>query len=166
MLTREEKNARRRQRFLERYTTDPDYRKGRIIAAIQSARRRKPWLKWTPEQKENRNRKARERRAADPLVRERQKIAYLTRTPEQKARYLAARRLKVLGCTPTRANPGACECCGRLSKAMNVDHCHRTGVFRGWLCNTCNRAAGMLGDTINGAKNLVAYYERFGLDLL
>lgn len=27
---------------------------------------------------------------------------------------------------------------------IRVDHCHRTGDFRGWLCHTCNTSLGVL----------------------
>ena len=30
------------------------------------------------------------------------------------------------------------------------DHCHETLQHRGWLCDNCNRAMGMLGDDIAG----------------
>jgi hypothetical protein len=50
---------------------------------------------------------------------------------------------------PTRPSPPLCELCGRppRSRALNLDHCHGTGEFRGWLCSNCNRGIGMLGDT-------------------
>jgi len=50
-----------------------------------------------------------------------------------------------------------CACCGveentaayGFNKSLNfsVDHCHEGGGVRGLLCNQCNRAIGMLGDT-------------------
>ena len=52
-----------------------------------------------------------------------------------------------------------CDRCGRdpgpkkndLTKAKLVfDHCHETLQHRGWLCDNCNRAMGMLGDDIAG----------------
>jgi len=52
-----------------------------------------------------------------------------------------------------------CDRCGRNpgpkkndpTKAKLVfDHCHETLVHRGWLCDNCNRAMGMLGDDISG----------------
>ena len=39
-----------------------------------------------------------------------------------------------------------CECCGKVfeppKKAFNdkqLDHCHKTGIFRNILCNKCNK---------------------------
>lgn len=48
--------------------------------------------------------------------------------------------------TISRAKPERCEIC-ELSEEHNgrtlaLDHCHKTGKFRGWLCNTCNLALG------------------------
>jgi hypothetical protein len=42
-------------------------------------------------------------------------------------------------------------------KTMRVDHCHKTGNFRGILCNTCNTGLGYLGDTIKSLTNAVNY---------
>jgi hypothetical protein len=65
---------------------------------------------------------------------------------------------------PTRPMPAVCECCGGLPKGKHktlvVDHDHETGVFRGWLCDICNRAIGMLGDSVAATKRAVAYLER------
>ncbi len=45
---------------------------------------------------------------------------------------------------------------------MHLDHDHTTGKFRGWLCNCCNRAFGMLGDTISGLERALDYLRRNG----
>ena len=40
-----------------------------------------------------------------------------------------------------------------IQQRQNVlvfDHCHETLQHRGWLCDNCNRAMGMLGDDIAG----------------
>jgi hypothetical protein len=44
----------------------------------------------------------------------------------------------------------ACDRCRRTDKKLVFDHCHITFVHRGWLCDNCNRAMGMLGDNIEG----------------
>ena len=64
--------------------------------------------------------------------------------------------------TPTRSAPALCECCGRLpgKKALALDHCHVSGAFRGWLCGSCNRSIGQLGDQIDGLMNAVRYLQR------
>lgn len=58
------------------------------------------------------------------------------------------------------AYTGQCHCCGEyddnLSKSLCVDHCHETGRFRGWLCNSCNKALGLCRDN---PRMLVEYLE-------
>lgn len=49
----------------------------------------------------------------------------------------------------TRPEPKHCELCGGVTsdgRAMSLDHCHVTGVFRGWLCSNCNTAIGLMKD--------------------
>lgn len=62
----------------------------------------------------------------------------------------------------TRPCPVGCEACGRKSKrgALCLDHDHTTGAFRGWLCDRCNRAAGLLGDKTTGVRLLLVYLEK------
>ena len=55
-----------------------------------------------------------------------------------------------------------CAICGKPQKDERrnfaVDHCHRTGIIRGILCNFCNaRLLKHLGDDIPRAKGLVRY---------
>ena len=47
----------------------------------------------------------------------------------------------------------------RLGKPMrlSVDHCHDTNKVRGLLCNTCNRAIGLLKHDIGAMHSAVAY---------
>ena len=62
---------------------------------------------------------------------------------------------------PTRPVPDHCELCGSQPKkqALNLDHCHVTGGFRGWLCGTCNRALGHFGDNIEGLEKAIKYLK-------
>jgi hypothetical protein len=66
--------------------------------------------------------------------------------------------------TPTRPRPPACECCGRNvfleNKRLAVDHDHVSGAFRGWLCNRCNMAIGLLGDDLASVEKAAAYLRR------
>lgn len=48
---------------------------------------------------------------------------------------------------------------GKDSTALVVDHCHHTGKVRGVLCNRCNRALGVLGDSASNVRGLLAYIE-------
>ena len=67
-----------------------------------------------------------------------------------------------------------CAVCGRPEKdngkfVLSVDHDHNccpTGgscgqCVRGLLCNRCNRALGLLGDSIEVMKAMIAYLESF-----
>ena len=52
---------------------------------------------------------------------------------------------------PKRPELGTpCDRCGRTDKKLVFDHCHETLQHRGWLCDNCNRAMGMLGDDVAG----------------
>lgn len=42
----------------------------------------------------------------------------------------------------------------------NVDHCHSTQKVRGILCPNCNKALGMVGDSIAILQSLVAYLQK------
>jgi|13_taG_2_1085334.scaffolds.fasta_scaffold62809_2 hypothetical protein len=44
-----------------------------------------------------------------------------------------------------RFKPVNCECCGK-SAGLDLDHCHETGSFRGFICRSCNKTLGLAGD--------------------
>lgn len=53
---------------------------------------------------------------------------------------------------------GKCAIC-RKARALDVDHCHVTGVVRGLLCRGCNVGLGMLGDNAAGLRRAIKYLE-------
>jgi len=60
---------------------------------------------------------------------------------------------------------GLCVICeqpetGSKNKKLSADHCHISGVFRGLLCNRCNRAIGLFGDNPD-LLDAAASYLRF-----
>lgn len=63
-----------------------------------------------------------------------------------------------------RPKPVNCEACGKdttgIYRGMVLDHCHKTGNFRGWLCSRCNVALGMLDDDPNKLVGLIRYLEK------
>jgi hypothetical protein len=40
-----------------------------------------------------------------------------------------------------------------------VDHCHQTGRVRGILCNPCNTALGLLGDSADNLQRGIEYLK-------
>lgn len=54
-----------------------------------------------------------------------------------------------------------CALCSRVGPLV-VDHNHKTGKVRGMLCQTCNKALGMLGDDVEGLERALVYV-RLGL---
>jgi hypothetical protein len=69
-------------------------------------------------------------------------------------------RYKVL---PSRPCPEHCECCGvpfaETRHGACFDHDHKTGLFRGWLCNFCNTGLGRLGDCREGVIRMLEYLD-------
>jgi hypothetical protein len=65
--------------------------------------------------------------------------------------YMAAAKRRSRGLPePTRPTPTHCELCGGKPDehcSLHLDHDHRTGKFRGWICSDCNLGLGKLGDT-------------------
>jgi len=67
---------------------------------------------------------------------------------------------------------GVCAICFKEEKAktarltnnetlsMAVDHCHTTGKVRGLLCMKCNRAIGLLEDSIDNLNSAIKYLTK------
>ncbi len=65
---------------------------------------------------------------------------------------------KLHGSTKPIGTP--CDCCGRTTSKLSLDHDHETDELRGWLCQTCNVAIGSLGDNIEGVARALDYLKR------
>ncbi len=59
-----------------------------------------------------------------------------------------------------------CDMCGRIENITEqknsrivFDHDHKTGKFRGWICDSCNRGLSNLGDDIDGVMNALNYLK-------
>jgi hypothetical protein len=52
-----------------------------------------------------------------------------------------------------------CAICGEkdFKKRLSVDHCHKTGKFRGLLCQTCNTSLGGFKDNVELLKSAIKY---------
>lgn len=64
---------------------------------------------------------------------------------------------------PSIECPYPCDCCNKsiiTTKTIQLDHCHETGMFRGWLCKECNISMGNLGDNIEGMIRVIKYLNR------
>ena len=62
-----------------------------------------------------------------------------------------------------------CPVCKRTYEAIKflgnrhggwcLDHDHKTGKFRGWLCHDCNKALGFFKDNVGLLKSAIEYIE-------
>ena len=71
----------------------------------------------------------------------------------------AAWKLRRLEKKAGRPRPQACEVCGRRNGRYGImfDHDHKTGVFRGWLCYSCNTILGHVNDNPEILRKLIDY---------
>lgn len=53
-----------------------------------------------------------------------------------------------------------CDICGRVTIRMAIDHCHTTGKVRGLLCKDCNTALGIVEESPERLRALIAYIEQ------
>lgn len=84
--------------------------------------------------------------------------------PCNKQERVAEKELKkIYGNTRSLGTP--CDNCGKTTSKLSLDHCHETGEFRGWLCQLCNNAIGMLGDDLDSLRRAVEYLEKSKLGL-
>ena len=87
-----------------------------------------------------------------------------------KAKERTAIRKKFKGMKPPSYGT-PCQCCNKPVYASKetipegvdgtwvwqLDHCHETGEFRGWLCKKCNTGLGNLGDNLESLERAVTY---------
>jgi hypothetical protein len=113
------------------------------------------WQRMTPEAREERRRKRRERYDAakikDYLLRQ----TYGISASEYEAR--------------VKAQGGVCAICRRAergvdkrlgtSRKLAVDHCHKTGIVWGLLCRGCNQGLGQFGDDPTQLRAALRYLE-------
>ena len=48
----------------------------------------------------------------------------------------------------------------KVKRKWNLDHCHETNTFRGFLCSSCNKALGFFGEDIQVFKRIIRYLEK------
>lgn len=111
--------------------------------------------------KRNYQREYQRRRFADPAKRAKKNAyyrayAYTPKVGVQRRKYRLAVRVALAG----RPKPAECEVCGRGDQKIHFDHCHRTGMFRGWLCSCCNLTVGRMKDDPELLRKLAIYTER------
>jgi len=86
------------------------------------------------------------------------------RTPESIIRNEAERRRKIEGGYNIllAQQGGTCAICNRPpgKQRLYVDHCHKTGVFRGLLCATCNSNLGKWRDSIETLERAADYLRK------
>lgn len=80
--------------------------------------------------------------------------------------YTPARRARTYGITvaeveamEARFDAHGCDLCGTKRGKACIDHDHVTGIVRGILCQPCNTAIGVLGDTPEGLQAALDYLE-------
>lgn len=129
----------------------------------------------TPEQRESRRTYDREwarknpgakhawRRANPDKARESARVSVARARAQNPAKWRARARREKGYPEPTRPEPTTCEICGQppngRTRTLHLDHDHKTGKFRGWLCDSHNRALGHFKDDPNLLRKAIAYLE-------
>lgn len=54
--------------------------------------------------------------------------------------------------------PDKCQLCNK-EKKTELDHCHETHEFRGWLCNNCNSGLGRFQDSVELLETAIKYLK-------
>ena len=58
-----------------------------------------------------------------------------------------------------RPRPRSCEICGEFHLRIVFDHCHESGIFRGLLCDRCNKTLGLVHDSEVLLRKLAQYLD-------
>lgn len=103
-------------------------------------------------------RKLRRRRRADP---EKARLSCL------KSRVRKDYGLELEKYLSLRSFVPRCPICNRKftkTKPSCLDHCHKTGSLRGFLCFKCNTALGLLRDSVGAMQRAILYLTKPPLD--
>lgn len=87
--------------------------------------------------------------------------ARIARDPEaHRTKSREAKRRQLGFPTPRYPMPALCEWPNCTRAAACLDHCHLTGVHRGWLCMRHNSGLGLIGDTDGALSAGLVYLSR------
>jgi hypothetical protein len=62
-----------------------------------------------------------------------------------------------------RKKPKVCDVCRRRGQPIHYDHCHKSKLFRGWLCRDYNTTLGYAHDSTKVLNRLIEYLTNFKL---
>jgi len=115
--------------------------------------------------------------ASDPeLARERWRAGYRRNAERIRAQKLDQHYRKRYGMTAVEvaalreARSGLCEICDQPARggtgrgphrSLHVDHCHKSGKFRGLLCSNCNTMLGLAGEDPARLQAGIDYLTKF-----
>ena len=117
------------------------FKKYNVCKSCDAARRRSDYASLTGEKKED--------HAKRQKIREYKRIYNL---PHEIAEQLAISR------------EGVCKICNERSLLV-VDHCHKTGEVRGFICKYCNSLLGYAKDNIEILQNSISYLNKENFDV-
>ena len=65
---------------------------------------------------------------------------------------------------PKKGDYFHCPICKRTliiekSRDVNLDHCHKTGEIRGWVCNDCNTGMGKFKDDVSVIQRAIQWLK-------
>jgi hypothetical protein len=142
------------KRHYDRLKDDPEFQK----------KNRARVLAWQKANAEATNEKARAWRAENPERAREYELAKKAKDPERYRAYYRARQRRQAG-TPNahgETKHGRCENPGcTYEGALVFDHCHKTEVFRGWLCTPCNKGLGFFFDDPARLRGAAEYQQKF-----
>lgn len=174
-LTEEEKRARKKEQ-MAKWRADPK-NKDKIKAANarrwakpeeqeKSRERARAWYHASDENKAKAKARARAWEKANPKkMAEHSRKWRARQTPEKRRAIWTKCKYKLTDeqYKQIANHNGLCDSCKdplEKGKKTHIDHCHKTGRFRGILCQGCNTAAGFLRDKPDKAIALAAYLAR------
>lgn len=91
---------------------------------------------------------ASKRRKADPEGAKRRTAAYKARQEAKLWEIAGSPRAK------------QCKICDEIGVTV-FDHCHKSGHFRGWICDRCNRVLGSIKDDVSLLQRMISYLGNF-----